>query len=42
MYCCEIGNGGVGFLRKFGNRIDKICLLMCERRKSKAGTILRF
>lgn len=33
---------GVGFLRKFENRIDRICLLMCERRKSEAETILKF
>lgn len=42
MNCCEIRNGRAGFLRKFGNGIDKICLLMYERRKSEAETNLRF
>lgn len=42
MFCCEVGNSGVGFLRKFRNGIDKIRLLMYERKNSEAEAILRF
>lgn len=42
VYCCAIGNGGVEFLRKCENRVDQICLLVCDMRKSEAKTILKF